>query len=106
MSGFCRTRTVSAARRLGPSYLLASQWATPRRRRFHGAAYDQVNNRMIINGGAPSGCGSGLNDTWVLSNANGLGGPPAWSRLAPSMPADFPSDTSGGNTGYDPATNR
>ena len=74
-------------------------------RRFHGAAYDQVNNRLIINGGAPSGCGSGVNDTWVLSNANGLGGPPAWSRLAPSMPADFPSDTSGGNTGYDPATN-
>lgn len=74
-------------------------------RRFHGAAYDHINNRMIINGGAPSGCGPGGNDTWVLSNANGLGGTPAWTRLAPSSPADFPSDTSGGSTGYDPLTN-
>lgn len=74
-------------------------------RRFAGAAYDAFNNRLMINGGGNSGCGAGLNSTFVLSNANGLGGTPAWTQLAPTAPVNFPSDTSGGNTGYDPATN-
>jgi Galactose oxidase, central domain len=74
-------------------------------RRTHGAAYDSINNRLMINGGPPAGCGPGVNDTWVLTNANGLGGTPAWTQLAPTAPADFPSDMSDGNSGYDSATN-
>lgn len=43
------------------------------------AAYDAENNRMIIFGG---GDGSiTRNDTWVLTNANGLGGTPEWTEL-------------------------
>jgi hypothetical protein len=45
----------------------------------HTAVYDATNNRMTIFGGAP-----GLNDVWVLSNANGLGGTPAWVQLFPN----------------------
>ena len=74
-------------------------------RRFHGAAYDAVNNRLIITGGQSSGCGSPGNDTWVLTNANGLGGTPVWTQLAPTTPSSFPSGVSGGNTEYDAATN-
>ena len=51
------------------------------------AAYDPANNRMIIFGGGlipdPLTGPGGLNDVWVLSNANGLGGTPAWTKLKP-----------------------
>src|SRR5690242_12187543 len=47
----------------------------------HTAVYDSKNNRMIVFGGAASAIYS---DVWVLSNANGLGGTPAWTQLAPS----------------------
>ena len=57
--------------------------------------YDSVNNRMVVAGG--SGIVSGVctltNGVWVLSNANGIGGTPAWTNLlpegAPGAPADF-----------------
>src|SRR5215469_8223199 len=52
------------------------------------AVYDPANNRMIIFGGGlipdPQTGPGGLNDVWVLSNANGLGGTPAWTRLKPT----------------------
>jgi len=64
-------------------------------------------NRMIIFGGqAPtSGCNANpLNDTWVLINANGLGGTPAWSQLAPTGPT--PSARGAHGAGYDAANDR
>jgi len=46
------------------------------------AVYDPASNRLIIFGG---GFGSQtFLDVWVLTNANGLGGTPAWMQLAPS----------------------
>lgn len=52
------------------------------------AAYDPTNNRMIIFGGGlipdPRTGPGGLNDVWVLSNANGLGGTPVWTKLKPT----------------------
>ena len=39
---------------------------------------------MIIFGGcADLECDIPLNDTWVLTNANGLGGTPVWTELSP-----------------------
>ena len=46
----------------------------------HVAVYDSNNNRMIVFGGG-NGVGY-VNDVWVLSNANGLGGTPAWTQLS------------------------
>ena len=42
--------------------------------------YDSVSNQLIVYGGCQSNCGAPLADVFVLSNANGLGGSPAWSQ--------------------------
>lgn len=49
------------------------------------AVYDSQNNRLIIHGGCLGHCLPVVNDTWVLTNANGLGGIPTWIPL-PSAP--------------------
>ena len=49
------------------------------------AVYDPSSNSLILHGGCAGNCSPALSDTWVLSNANGLGGPPAWTQL-PSAP--------------------
>lgn len=51
------------------------------------AVYDAVGNRMIIFGGNtstanPPASSGRMNDTWVLSNANGIGGTPTWNQLS------------------------
>jgi hypothetical protein len=47
------------------------------------AVYDPGTNHMIVFGG--NDCFSGdFSDVWILSNANGIGGTPAWSQLFPS----------------------
>jgi len=61
----------------------------PSPRQGHTAVYDAASNKMIIQGGNtatsktfdPTGR---VNDAWVLSNANGLGGTPSWSLLSTS----------------------
>lgn len=63
-------------------------------------AYDSVNNRAIVYGGEGPGT---LADTWVLTNANGTGGAPAWVQL--SVAGVSPQRTRG-SSAYDPATNR
>jgi len=69
----------------------------------HTAVYDSTNNLMIVFGG--NNCGSSYyNDLWVLSNANGLGGTPAWSQLTPSgVP---PAARAFASAVYDAADNR
>jgi hypothetical protein len=48
------------------------------------AIYDATNNRMTIYGGQTGTGFTGLlNDMWLLTNANGQGGTPAWSQLTP-----------------------
>lgn len=88
-----------------PTWTQLSPTGTAPARRYAGAVYDMANNRLIVNGGDPAGCGPGVNDTWVLTNANGLGGTPAWTKLAPTTPSNLPGDMSGGNTGYDAVSN-
>ncbi len=63
--------------------------------------YDAASNRMVVFGGSN---GSAMNDAWVLTNANGLGGTPAWTQLAPA--GGPPLSRQGHMTVYDPASNR
>ena len=81
---------------------LAPTGQTPPGRAYHGAFYDPVSNRMTIFGGTP-GMYAELNDVWVLSNANGLGGTPTWTQLTPS--GTPPSPRLGFATADDPASN-
>ena len=54
---------------------LSPSGTPPVARGLHGSTgvYDSGNNRMIVFGGR-DGSGNNLNDVWVLTNANGLGG--------------------------------
>lgn len=65
---------------------LSPSGGAPAPRGGHTAVYDPNTNRMIIFGGQNgSCCASGtFQDTWVLTNANGLGGQPSWIQLSPS----------------------
>ncbi len=59
--------------------------SAPTTRDSHTAVYDEMHNRMIIFGGSPDLGNTFLNDTWVLSNANGVDStPPAWTQLTTS----------------------
>jgi Galactose oxidase, central domain len=60
----------------------------PTARRGHTAVYDSTNNRMIVHGGINAG-GVVQNDTWILSNANGIGTAPAWTQLQPTDTAPY-----------------
>lgn len=62
---------------------------SPGSRYGHTAVYDAASNRMIVFGGAPfkeAEAPNGFNDTWVLTNANGLGGTPVWTQQKPGGP--------------------
>jgi hypothetical protein len=80
---------------------------SPAKRWSHSAVYDVANNRMtIFGGGAFSGAASlsCYNDVWVLANANGLGGSPIWTKLAPA--GLKPGPRCGQTAVYDTANNR
>lgn len=67
-----------------PSWIqLQPEGAPPSPRGSHTSVYDPSTNRMILFGGDPTGYTPPLNDTWVLTNANGLGGVPHWILLKP-----------------------
>lgn len=70
------------------------------------AVYDQATNRMILFGGrgVPVNPANVRNDVWVLTNANGLGGPSQWTLLSPAGGA--PSTRSNAGAVYDAASNR
>jgi hypothetical protein len=54
----------------------------PEARTGQSSVYDSVNNRMIMFGGVNSVNGTGyLNDTWILTYPNNIGGTPAWISL-------------------------
>jgi len=64
---------------------------SPPRRSGHTAVYDEANSRMIVFAGCTTTPGPdgecilpALNDVWVLSNANRVGGTPAWIKLSPA----------------------
>jgi len=86
-----------------PSWIsLAASGGPPLARLYHAAAYDPNTNTLIVFGG--SNCAGGfLNDVWVLSNANGQGGTPAWTQLQPSTAA--PAAREGSTAVYDATNN-
>lgn len=97
--------TLSNANGLGgtPAWTQLAPSGAPAARAGQSAIYDTVSNRMTIFGGQTSS-GSDLNDAWVLSSANGLGGTPAWTQLNPagSIP---PAPRAFHTAVYDPASN-
>jgi hypothetical protein len=69
------------------------------------SVYDETNNRLIIFGGDPNigFCYGTIDDTWVLTNADGVGGTPTWTQLSPTGgPPPIGQNASGV---YDPGTN-
>ncbi len=68
---------------------LSPNGTPPAPRRFTQALYDGAANRLIVFGGEVPGP-SRMNDTWVLTNANGLGGAPSWIQLNPAGVAPSP----------------
>lgn len=75
---------------------------SPAPRVLHSAVYDAATNRMIVFGGFSPGLAE-YNDVWVLTNADGTGGTPAWIPLIPS--GSTPARCSQGAV-YDAASNR
>jgi hypothetical protein len=75
---------------------------SPPARSGHSTVYDAANNRLIVFGGCGGSCVPALNDVWVLTNANGLGGTPAWTQLSPNA---GPSPRTSALAAYDPARN-
>lgn len=84
-------------------------------RNQHTTIYDSVSNRMILYAGAnyqenyccgfPSGnMYNTYDDLWILTNANGLGGTPAWLLQTP--PGAVPPSRMGHSAVYDPTQNR
>ncbi len=85
-----------------PTWVQLFPTGGPSARASHVAVYDEASNRMIVFGG--NSFGVLQNDTWVLSNANGLGGTPTWTQLAPA--GILPPALGDPTAVYDPSTNR
>jgi len=85
---------------------------SPQARQNHTAVYDPTSNEMVAFGGAVfgvNGIGGSLNDVWVLSNANGMGGTPAWTRRFPgsqTLTGQTPAARSNHSAAYDMGNNR
>jgi hypothetical protein len=89
-----------------PNWTQLSPGPGPRARAGHSAVYDAASNQMILFGGNPNGgfCFGTVNDLWILTHANGLGGTPTWTQLSPTGGPPIPRDLH--SAVYDPATNR
>jgi hypothetical protein len=86
-----------------PSWTQLSPTGTPpSQRESSSAVYDSTTNTLIVFGGDAGG--SEFKDIWLLSNANGTGGTPGWSKLTPSNQG--PSARSGHTAIYDSTNNR
>ena len=69
-------------------------------------AYNCTTNRLIVFGGCPLGSNIALNDVWVLTNADGQGGTPAWIKLNPLAPNGAPAPRYLHAAVFDQANNR
>jgi len=81
---------------------LSPSGSPPAARAYQTAVYDAADNRMIVFGGGANFTQI-FSDVWVLSNANGLGGAPAWTQLSPGGPP--PLGLFGSSAVYDPVNN-
>jgi hypothetical protein len=78
----------------------------PPARALHTSVYDDRANTLIIFGGnasEPDSTQGKLKDAWVLSNANGNSGAPAWKEV---VAAGGPAARDGHSAVYDPASQR
>jgi hypothetical protein len=84
-----------------PAWTQIATAGSPPPRSAHTAVYDIGSNRMtVFGGGGTSGL---LSDVWLLANANGTGGTPAWTQLFPAgLP---PAPRACHSAVYDPAAN-
>ncbi len=82
---------------------LSPSGGSPAPRIHLSAVYDQANNRLIVYGGYNCFSAATYGDVWVLDNANGMGGTPAWTQLTPSGGAP---NRDSHEAFYDPGTNR
>ncbi len=80
---------------------LSIQGTAPAPRMGQTAIYDSANNRMTIYGGS-NNRGKVMNDGWILTNANGIGGTPAWTQLHSTAPGPYRKSHV---AIYDPASN-
>jgi hypothetical protein len=87
-----------------PQWLQLAALNTPAPRRGHAAAYDTVNNRLIVHGGCLGFCSPIDDAAYVLLNANGLGGRPTWQKLDVTGPT--PPLRNGHTVVYDSTSNR
>lgn len=85
---------------------LMPQGPAPAARALHTAIYAPATNSMIVFGGNLSvgNCFNEANDLWLLANANGVGGTPAWAQITPAGAP--PSIRDGHSAVYDGANNR
>lgn len=81
--------------------MLSPAGGSPPGRMVSTAVYDPISNSLIVHGGCAGNCSPSLSDTWILSNANGLGGTPSWTQL-PSAPFSREAHTAV----YDPGSSR
>ena len=85
-----------------PSWAKLSASGGPGPRSLFGRVYDSTSNELVVFGG--NNGSTYFNDVWVLSNANGSGGSPAWTQLFPT--GTLPAVRDGVSATYDPTTNR
>jgi RHS repeat-associated protein len=71
--------------------------------RDQAAAIDDVNHRLIVFGGVPSGSSTPVNDVWILANLGGTG-TPGWQPLVIAGPR--PDGRAGATASYDSTSNR
>ncbi|MBI5711715.1 MAG: hypothetical protein HZC42_15640, partial [Candidatus Eisenbacteria bacterium] len=97
------TSTGVSLRTVGQTWVhLMPTGAPPLPRDGHSAIYDAGSNRMTVFGGR--GDSGPLDDVWVLTNADGTGGTPAWIHLAPG--GQVPGARANHSAVYDPGSNR
>ena len=81
---------------------LAPTGTAPPARQNGTAVYDSTNNILMVYAGDAGGTPFG--DVWILSNANGSGGTPAWTQLLPTGTA--PPSRTGQTATFDSVNNR
>ena len=74
--------------------------------RYNRCGCDPSSNRMTVFGGVAviNGVAQEANDTWVITNANGVTGTPTWIQLNPA--GQLPPPRENQNAAYDQANNR
>jgi hypothetical protein len=89
-----------------PTWTQLSPTGTPPSgREGSSVVYDAASNSLTVFGGdADSNSSAPFGDVWVLSHANGSGGTPAWTELAPA--GIGPAARSGHTAIYDAANGR